>query len=240
MEQEINSLGESLNWEFVPAKPTTWDEATKEWDSTGANQPWNTYGNNGGWKLSKSTKLHLSESTETFLKGATKEYISFIDANLVNRGAVLSDMDIRDNGLSLEDLRKIALNGTPVEYEDARPLVPGEYTYEKAIVGIKMRSHDLSTKLGFYKAVLNVDVEDIVSRGQVTVTSTDINKPTRVEFNKFYYNPPEEIMFNITEFSEPCTVEVLTKTTKEFTLMLRSTVTNNYVTGKVSWLATGY
>ena len=240
MEQEINSLGEVYNWEFVPARLTTWDEATKEWDSTGTKQPWNTYGNTGGWRVSTKRNLGLSEKTGSFLKKLTREYISLIDATFINENVVLSDVDIQAGGLSLEELRRIAKNGTPVEYEDARPLVPGEYTYQKAIVGIRMRSYDLSTKLGFYKSVLNVDVEDIVSRGQVTVTSTDINKPTRVEFNKFYYNPPEEIMFNITEFSEPCTVEVLTKTTKEFTLMLRSTVTNNYVTGKVSWLATGY
>jgi hypothetical protein len=240
MEQEVNSLGEVYNWEFVPAELTTWDEATKKWDSTGTNQPWDTYGNNGGWKISTVRNLHIIENTSSLMKRFTKEYISLIDAIFTNKDIVFSDVDFRDNGLSLEELKRIAINGTPIEYEDTRPLVPGEYTYEKAIVGIKMRTFNLSTKLGFYKAILNVDVEDIVSRGSVEVTSTDINKPTRVEYKKFYYNPPEEIMFNVTEFSEPCTVEVLTKTTKEFTFMLRSTVTNNYVTGKVSWLATGY
>ena len=240
MEQEVNSLGEVYNWEFVPAELTTWDEATKKWDSTGTNQPWDTYGNNGGWKISTVRNLHIIENTGSLMKRFTKEYISLIDAVFTNKNIVFSDVDFRDNGLSLEELKRIAINGTPIEYEDARPLVPGEYTYEKAIVGIRMRTFNLSTKLGFYKAILNVDVEDIVSRGSVEVTSTDINKPTRVEYKKFYYNPPEEIMFNVTEFSEPCTVEVLTKTTKEFTFMLRSTVTNNYVTGKVSWLATGY
>jgi hypothetical protein len=240
MEQEVNSLGEVYNWEFVPAELTTWDEATKKWDSTGTNQPWDTYGNKGGWKISTVRNLHIIETTSSLMKRFTKEYISLIDAIFTNKNIVFSDVDFRDNGLSLEELKRIAINGTPIEYEDTRPLVPGEYTYEKAIVGIKMRTFNLSTKLGFYKAILNVDVEDIVSRGSVEVTSTDINKPTRVEYKKFYYNPPEEIMFNVTEFSEPCTVEVLTKTTKEFTFMLRSTVTNSYVTGKVSWLATGY
>lgn len=240
MEQEVNSLGEVYNWEFIPAKLTTWDEATKKWDSIGTNQPWDTYGNSGGWKVYATRNLSLKEDTDSYMRRITKEYISFIDAMFINKDVVLSDVDIKDNGLSLEELRQIALNGTPIEYEDARPLVPGEYTYEKAYVGIRMRAHNLSTKLGFYKAILNVDVEDIVSRGRVEVTSTDINNPTRVEFNKFYYNPPEEIMFNVVEFEEPCTVEVLTKTTKEFTFMLRSTVTNNYVTGTVSWLATGY
>ena len=240
MEQEVNSLGEVYSWEFIPTNLTTWDEATKNWDSIGTNQPWSTYGNNGGWKVYSTRKLYLAEKASKHIRKVTEEYISLINAVFTNKDIVLSDIDIRDNGLSLEELRKIALSGTPVEYEDARPLVPGEYTYEKAIVGIRMRTYNLSTKLGFYKAILNVDVEDIVSRGRVEVTSTDINNPTKVEFKKFYYNPPEEIMFNIVEFEEPCTVEVLTKTTKEFTLMLKSTVTNNYVTGTVSWLATGY
>ena len=96
----------------------------------------------------------------------------------------------------------------------------------------------LSTSLKVYLFVLVIIF--IMKMVGLDYFGIDINNPTRVEFKKFYYNPPEEIMFNIVEFEEPCTVEVLTKTTKEFTFMLRSTVTNNYVTGTVSWLATGY
>lgn len=240
MEKEVNSLNETYNWEFIPPKYTTWDEANKTWNSTGANVPWNAYGNEGGWKVYTPRNIHIGESSSIKLKSFLNEYVTLLDLTFTNKDVVFSDVEFNDNGLTLEELKQIAINGTPLEYEDARPLVPGEYTYQKAMIGIRMRTYNLSTKMGFYKAVLNVDVEDIVSRGRVEVTSTDINKPTRVEFKKFYYNPPEEIMFNITEFSEPCTVEVLTKTTKEFTFMLRSTVTNNYVTGTVSWLATGY
>ena len=48
-------------------------------------------------------------------------------------------------------------------------------------------------------------------------------------------------MFSISNFSEPCHVKVLTKTDKEFTFMLESTVNSGtYVTGTVSWLAVGY
>lgn len=240
MEREVNSLNEVYNWEFAPSEFTTWDEANKKWDSSGTTVPWDFYGNAGGWKISTNRNIHIGESSSIYLKSFLHDYISLLDYTFTNKDVVFSDVEFKDNGLTLAELKQIAYNGTPIEYEDARPLVPGEYTYQKAIVGIRMRTYNLSTKLGFYKAILNVDVEDIVSRGRVEVTSTDINNPTKVEFKKFYYNPPEEIMFNIVEFEEPCTVEVLTKTTKEFTFMLRSTVTNNYVTGVVSWLATGY
>lgn len=239
--EETNELGEVYNWEFVPAKLTSWDDVGKQWDSTGANQPWDTFGNEGGWVVSTKRTLNLNTETESRLDRFTKEYLSLIDAAFNNEKVVMNDVEFLDGGLSLDEIREMAKKGTPIEYEDARPLVAGEYTYQKAIVGIRMRTYNLNTKLGFYKAKLSIDVEDIVDRGTVEVTSTDPANPTKVSYHKLYYNVPEEIMFNITEFTEPCTVEVLTKTEKEFTFMLKSTVNKDtYVTGKVSWLATGY
>lgn len=239
--EETNELGEVYNWEFVPAELTSWDDAGKQWDSTGANRPWDTFGNEGGWVVSTKRTLNLNTETESRLDRFTKEYLSLIDATFNNEKVVMNDVEFLDGGLSLDEIREMAKKGTPIEYEDARPLVAGEYTYQKAIVGIRMRTYSLNTKLGFYKAKLSIDVEDIVDRGTVEVTSTDPANPTKVSYHKLYYNVPEEIMFNITEFTEPCTVEVLTKTEKEFTFMLKSTVNKDtYVTGKVSWLATGY
>lgn len=239
--EETNELGEVYNWEFVPAKLTSWDDAGKQWDSTGVNQPWDTFGNEGGWVVSTKRTLNLNTETESRLDRFTKEYLSLIDAAFNNEKVAMNDVEFLDGGLSLDEIREMAKKGTPIEYEDARPLVAGEYTYQKAIVGIRMRTYNLDTKLGFYKAKLSIDVEDIVDRGTVEVTSTDPANPTKVSYHKLYYNVPEEIMFNITEFTEPCTVEVLTKTEKEFTFMLKSTVNKDtYVTGKVSWLATGY
>lgn len=240
--KETNELGEEYEWEFVPVKLTTWDEAYREWDAVGNMQPWDTYGNEGGWKVSTKRTLHLNtDKTESRLDRFTHEYISFLDAQFTNEKVVFNDVEIKDGALSLKDMQQLASRGTPVGYEDARPLIPGEYTYQDAIVGIRMRTYNLMTKLGFYKAKLNIDVEDIVTRGQVEVTSTDPTKPTRVDFKKLYYEVPEEIMFNIIEYTEPCEVIVLTKTTKYFTFMLKSTINKDtYVTGKVSWLATGY
>jgi hypothetical protein len=239
MEQETNSIGEVYNWEYIPKKATSWDEADKKWDSSGANQPWDTYGNEGGWIVTTARNMHVGEKTESVLDRFTQEYVSFLDATFTNKNIVLNDVEFNDNGTTLSNLQTIASLGTPIEYEDARPLVPGEYTYEKAIIGIRLRTYNLSTKLGIYGAKLNVDVEDIISRGTVEVTST--TEPTTVKFVKFYYYPPEELMFNILNYTEPCRVKVLTKTTKEFTFMLESTeFPGTYTTGTVSWLATGY
>lgn len=238
--RETNELGEEYIYNFVPVTLTTWDEANKEWDSTGTDQPWDTYGNQGGWQVSTSRTLQVSTNTESDLTRESQEWLSIIDATLINEGVVYNDFEIDPGGLSLSDFKEIGEVGTPIGYDALRPLIPGEYTYQKAIVGLRMRSYKLGTTLGFYKAVLNVDVEDVICRGTVEVTSTDPTRPTRVDFQKVYYNPPEELMFTISNFTDPCAVEVLTKTEDYFTFMLKSTVDNSYVTGTVTWTATGY
>lgn len=240
MEREVNENGEVYFWEYNPPELSTWDEATKAWDAPGNNQPWDYYGVMGKWTVTTSRELHIGEKTQSHLFRHTNDYLSFIDADLKNKGAVFNDFEISTKPLSLDDFSKEAQAGTPLGYEPLRPLYPGEYTYQKAIVGLRMRAYNLGTTLGFYKAVLNVDVEDIICRGTVEVTSTDPAQPTKVYFQKWYYNPPEELIFNIMNFTEPCSVEVLTKTSEYFTFMLKSTTTNNYVTGTVSWLSTGY
>lgn len=241
MAKETNELGEVYESEYTPTVLTTWDEATQKWESPRAMKPWDTFGNIGGWDVTTTRTLHFSKNDKMDIFRYTKDYVSFLDAQFCNNDVVINDVEIDSDGLTLEKFREYAKLGTPTGYEDARPLVPGEYTYKDAIVGIRLRTFNLSTKLGIYKAKLNVDVEDIVSRGQVEVTSTDPSNPTTVKFVKWYYYPPEEIMFNVTNFSEPCSVKVLTKTTKEFTFMLESDVeVGKYVTGTVNWLATGF
>lgn len=241
MEREENELGEVYFWEYIPAQLTTWDEANKEWDSSGANQPWDTFGNTGRWVVNTSRTLQITHDNNWHIERTTPEYVSFIDAKLKNSGTVLSDVEIDTSNITYDEFIESGRNGTPIGYDNIRPLYPGEYTYEKAIVGLRMRSYELGVTLGFYKAILNVDVEDVIERGTVTVTSTNINNPTKVRFEKYYYNAPEELMFSISNFSQPCHVKVLTKTDKEFTFMLESTVSSGtYVTGTVSWLAVGY
>ena len=241
MEKETNNLGEDYYWEYIPVALTSWDEATKEWDSINTNQPWDTYGIKGGWVVKTGRSLHVGPRTSSRLHSYIQDYLTFLDVNLRNSGLVFNDLDFRDNGLTLREFQQEAKNGAPVGYEDMRPLIPGEYTYEKALVGIRMRSYTTGVTLGIYKAILNVDVEDVIDRGHVTVTSTDPSEPTLVKYHKWYYNPPEELMFTVQNYEEPCVVEVLTKDAKGFTFMLKSTVTSNkYVTGTVSWLSTGY
>lgn len=242
--REVNELGEVYEWEFIPTQFATWDETNRNWDATIVNQPWDTFGIAGGWHISTTRELHFDDSdSNAGLVGYTKDRLIFEDFHLDNdyNDYAIQQVEFQNKKLSLAEIRNIAKNGSPLDYEEFRPLIPGEYTYEKALIGIRMRRNTSNVVVGFEGAVLNVDVEDVVDKGTVEVTSTDPNNPTVVRYGKWYYRKPEELMFSVSNYSEPCVVEVLTSTDKQFTIMLRSTINNTrYVTGTVHWLANGY
>lgn len=241
---ETNSLGEVYESEFIPTEFATWEEAIKSWEAPLVEQPWNTFGVNGGWHISTKRSIIFSDSENRLgLFSYIRDRIMLTDLRLTNdvNDYAIQQLEFENKKLSLADMRSIAKNGAPVGYDTFRPLIPGEYTYEKALVGIRMQKNNLEHIIGFEGAVLNVDVEDVVDKGTVEVTSTDPNNPTVVRYNKWYYNKPEELMFSISDFSEPCVVEVLTSDDKQFSIMLKSTVdSTKYVTGTVHWLANGY
>lgn len=242
--REENELGEVYEWEFIPTQLATWDEATRNWDATLVNQPWDTFGVAGGWHIRTTRELHLDDSDSyagvfTYKRGR----LVFEDFHLNNdyNNYAIQQVEIENKKLSLAEIRNLAKNSSPVDYEEFRPLIPGEYTYEKALIGIRMRRNNAGVVVGFEGAVLNVDVEDVVDKGTIEVTSTDKTNPTVVRYGKWYYKKPEELMFSVSNYSEPCVVEVLTSDDKGFSIMLRSTIDNTkYVTGTVHWLANGY
>lgn len=240
--KDTNSLGEYYYSKFIPNEQTTWDDATKPWESLGTDIPWDDYANVGKWVVKTPRTLVLSDNKKhkTLIKHYVT-YLSFLDIKFEDPKITYADVEFNAEGLKWEDFKELADNRTPLGYNDARPLYPGEYTYQDAWVGIRMRVNSLENKLGFYNLKLNVDVEDVIDRGNdLEINSTDPNNPTVVKFKKFYYNPPAEMLFNITSYTVPCRVEVLEKTAGHFSVMLRSLENDEYVTGVISWLSTGY
>lgn len=243
MEQETNSLGEVYYWEYTETQRKSWDETDVLWDSPSATRPWDSFGAEGGWKVSTQRTLHVGGNRTIHIHLDQQSRLLLSNFNFRNSNAVLSDVEFNDNAINFTQFKEIAQYSGPVGYDEIRPLIPGEYTYQDALVGIRLRVYNAESTLGIYGAVLNVDVEDVVDKGQVTVTSTNINNPTVVRFNKHYYRPPEELMFTVSNFAEPCVVKVIENslTATQFQLMLESTVTaGRYVTGTVMWMSNGY
>lgn len=241
MEQETNSLGEVYYWEYNQSKRKSWDEVDSLWDSPSNTRPWDSFGVEGGWKVSTQRTLHLGSGKAVNIYSKSYSRLLLGHFNLKNQNAVISDVEFDDNPINYAQFKEIAQFSGPVGYDEVRPLIPGEYTYQDALIGVRLRVFNSESTLGIYGAVLNVDVEDVVDKGQVTVVSTDINNPTVVEYHKTYYNPPEELMFTVSNFSEPCVVKVIDKTANQFSIMLESTVVpGRYVTGTVMWMSNGY
>lgn len=243
METETNELGEVYEWEYIAPVLLTWEEADDEWDSISANKPWDYYGNGGGWRMRTERTLSFSDSTSRVaITSRSVDILRFGDIELTNNknDYAIQQVEIKDGKSSLAEIRNIALNQAPYGYEEIRPLVPGEYTYEKALVGIRLRKNTPDAVIGFEGAVLNVDVEDVVDKGTVTI-SDNPSTGRSVTYNKWYYKKPEELMFSVENYTEPCVVEVLTSDARGFTIRLKSTVNaNTYVTGTVHWLSNGY
>ena len=183
IETETNELGEVYRWEYTPTTFTTWEDATSEWNSASSTQPWKSFGLAGGWVIYTDRELHFNDNTSyPIVNMESTDRLCISDAHLTNdkNNYALQQVEIKNEKLSLAEIRSIAKNGAPFQYESFRPLIPGEYTYEKAMVGIRIRKNTPTSVVGFEGAVLNVDVEDVVDRGTVEVTSTDINNPTVV------------------------------------------------------------
>lgn len=226
---------------YTPGNFYTWDNTDLIWDEEKIAKSWEAFGNKGILDIKVTEEIQFSNKLYLTFSILFTEKLFINDFNFEEPNIVLNDLEVSEMGIGYEDFVNISENISPLGYEESRPLYPGEYTYKEAIVGIQMRANLTEARLGFYGAKLNVDVQDVVDRGKVEVLTIDINSPHRVTFNKKFYVPPEEIMFNVISADEPCWVDVRDKTDEYFDIVLRANSDGSkLVTGTVSWLATGY
>lgn len=233
-------MAEEIIVTYTPSDYKTWDETNIPWDDIHNAKPWEAFGNNGVLKIHVKESFEVSDNFSAHLNVLMREKFFINDFKFEPAHIVLNDLNFVEDVWDNNDLQNLSTDIAPLGYERSRPLFPGEYTYQDAIVGIQMKSNLTGNKIGVYQAKLNVDVEDVVDRGRVEVTSTDPLTPTRVTYNKKYYVAPEELMFNVLQTEEPSLVQVVEKTDEYFEIMLKGINSGNYVTGTVSWVSTGY
>ena len=233
-------MAEKIEIKYLPGEYKSWNQATEPWDSIKNAKPWEAFGDKGIFSLYVKETFEIKEDTQLKFRLNFKDKFFIYDFKFEPAYIVLNDINFTYNLYNMNDLKELPSNISPLGYDKARPLYPGEYTYKEAFVGIQMTSSLTNEKLGFYQAKLNVDVEDVVDRGIANITSIDENNPTRILYNKKYYLPPEELMFHVTASEEPATVKVISKTDIYFEVVLVSISSGNLVTGTISWVSTGY
>ena len=132
----------------------------------------------------------ITISSQPLNKTAVKsieDFFKLYDAIIEACQAILSDLRINNGSITLEDFEKIVK--TVPGYLPFMDFKVGEYDYKDALVRIAVGSAVAQTEPSIYSAVMHVDIPDTQDRGTAEIEDTEA--PTKVFFNKMFYNPPE-------------------------------------------------
>lgn len=171
------------------------------------------------------------------LKKFNKETFSAFDEDERKPHNVIYDIEFDNTPLSQNDFVNYYSKTTPLNYSTLQPLIPGEYEYQNAIVGVQMDIPPTQGRFGIIGSKLHIDVEDTVEKGTAILTSSG---PTTVRLNKKFYTIPH-VLTSLVESEGVGVIEVSEVGKDYFTIGLKSlTNPNEYVSGSVDWLVDGY
>ena len=169
---------------------------------------------------------------------ATDEYGEQTIGEQIELGGSISlfDFEISSNPLTQSNFDTWIADNSPINYNELRPFIPGEYEYKDAYVGFKLSIPPTEGRFGVYGSTVYIDVEDTVEKGFAEATSGGL---TRVEFSKRFYTSPH-IISSLVYTTENCYIEIPTVTKEYFEFGLKSITSGLYLNGEISWLADGY
>lgn len=128
-------------------------------------------------------------------------------------------------------------------YEEFTDFYVGDYEYEKAVIRLILSSSLTDSSPTLYDVVANVDIDDTDDRGTAKITDTTM--PTKIYFNKHYYNAPEvQVTINSGSGNETITpyivnTEGVDGNKRYFEVELRND-SNERVAGVISWISKGW
>lgn len=189
--------------------------------------------------VSTLEKLKIKDSYNRIMTMREVELpLSVVDSDERLGNSVLYDFELfNGEGMQYQtSFDEYSKNYTPIGYSDLQPLIPGEYEYKDAYVGIKLSLPPTNGRFGIIDGVLNVDVEDTVVRGSITV---DNGGTVNYKFDKKYYTVPQ-IQYRIVYADEDCQVELSEITKDGFKIALKKVGKNEYTNGMIDFLAIGY
>lgn len=150
--------------------------------------------------------------------------------------ACLFDFELSKNVWDDDDFSTWCENNCPINYNELRPFIPGEYEYRDAYVGFRLSIPPTSGRFGVANSSVYIDVEDTVEKGTTTALGGGL---TEVRFSKRFYTSPH-IMTSLNYAVENCYIEVRDVSTEGFSFGLKSISTGQYLNGEINWLADGY
>jgi len=165
------------------------------------------------------------------------ESLAMFDEYRRHANAVVSDMLISTEPMTLANFMNIVDAGRAPGYAPFRDFIPGDYEYQNAIFRAVLKS-TTSDRAKLKQMKVTVDVPDVFDRGATTITVDQAATGVRVTFERSFHIVPE-----ITATLKGGTVMAIPKIVSPddggFTLILE-TPYGTRVGGTVSWTAQGY
>lgn len=184
-----------------------------------------------------SAEFDLDDGLIRVFRKRIAEAITVKDTRRSSAKGIIFDLVLRSDALSLEDLKTMA-DSPPVGYTPFQNFYPGDYQYQEAMVGVRVRATDVNNQAGILGLKLNIDVPDVTDRGSAEVGPTETAGKT-VAFSKQFTIPPEvNVVF--AGGTTAAVAEITSVTTTDFTFILRNVSSPaTLVTGEVTWAAIG-
>ena len=181
--------------------------------------------------------FEITESTSHKIKKKAVESFAVTDGDEKSYGVTLFDLELDRSDVNAEDWRDYVNSKAPLNYSEVRPLIPGEYEYKDAIVGVQMSIPPVEGRFGIIGSTLHVDVPDTVEKGTVQVTSSG---PSTVTLGKRFYKETK-VLTSLVDSDQQAAVEISEIGLTSFKIGLKS-LTNPglYVNGTIDWLVEGY
>jgi hypothetical protein len=188
-------------------------------------------------KVVHQESIDFNDSPNVVLKRIFGENFSVFDSDERLPNTVIYDLEFDNTSLTVSDFNEYCVKKTPLNYSSIQPLIPGEYEYKNAIVGVQMNIPPTQGRFGIIGSTLHIDVEDTVEKGTVKVTSSG---PSTVRLNKKFYTIPH-VLTSLVDSEGVGVIEVSEVDKESFVIGLKSlTNANEYVSGTIDWLVDGY
>ena len=164
------------------------------------------------------------------------ESLALADALLRHANAVLADLAVRSTPMDEAAFQALLSEKGPIGYGPFRELVPGDYEYAKALIGLLLAAPVTGERVAIADATFNVDVPDVRDRGTAGVPATGAT----IAFNRSFTDPPE-VQVTLKAAGTLAVPELTAITTTDFDVRLFDAVDGvTLVAGIVSWSALGY
>lgn len=188
-------------------------------------------------KNTNKTNIKVTDSVNIKPKNTIREGFSAFDEDERKGNTVIYDIEIDNVASNEETFLEYHNHTTPLNYSSLRPLIPGEYEYQNAIVGVQLKIPPVQGRFGLIGSKLVIDVEDTVEKGRTKLTA---GSPTTIRLSKKFYNTPR-VLTSLVESDGYGIIEVSYVDKEKFIVGLKS-LTNNteYVSGTIDWLVDGY